>query len=133
MSGSIEAAISRVATRTGVNRNALERLVWNESRGNASIGWNKGGPHYSAGIAQVSRGVWETYSNLPYSQALNPKMYEYNIEVGAKYLKHNYQHYGTWRIALAAYNEGETITNRVLKGEREFSPITKNYISGVQN
>ncbi len=106
-------------------------MVWNESRGNPNVGWNKGGPHYSAGIAQISRAVWQTYSKVPYAEALNPRMYEYNIEVAAQYLKHNYDHYGNWKIALQAYNSGETVTNRVLAGKRTFSNITQRYAAGI--
>lgn len=121
-----------MASQVGVDRNVLERLVYNESRGNPAIGWNKGGKHYSAGIAQVSAGVWRTYSRQPYAEALDPKYFEENLTVAAQYLKHNYQLYGTWRLALAAYNEGETVMNKVLAGKRQLSPITQRYIAGVQ-
>lgn len=87
---------------------------------------------YSAGIAQVSRLTWNTYSRgRPYSEASDPKMFQENLMVGAQYLKHNYEHYGNWKTALIAYNEGETITDRILKGERGLSPITQRYVAGV--
>lgn len=89
--------------------------------------------NYSAGIAQVSRRIWKAYSDVPYSQAANPKNFEYNLEVGARYLRHNYDVYGSWKIALEAYNEGETVTNQVLAGKRDFSPITKRYVAGFED
>lgn len=102
--------------------------MWNESRGNPSIGMDRSG--YSAGIAQVSRLIWRTYSDLPYSEAIKPERFEENMTVAAKYLKHNYQHYGSWKLALQAYNEGETVMDKVLKGQRQLSPITVNYTKG---
>lgn len=114
--------------KTGVDRNALERLIYNESRGNPYVGMDKS--NYSAGIAQVSRLIWRKFSNLPYSEAIKPERFEDNIYVGAQYLKHNYDHYHNWKIALAAYNAGETVTDKVLAGKRQFSPITQKYIEG---
>lgn len=118
-----------MAARVGVDRNALERLIWNESRGNPAIGMDKS--NYSAGIGQVSRLIWRTYSKLPYTDAVKPEKFEENISVAAQYLKHNYKHYGSWRLALAGYNEGETVLNKVLRHERDLSPITKKYIEGM--
>lgn len=125
----IEAAITKAALRTGVNRNALERLVYNESRGNPNIGMDIS--NYSAGIAQLSRKVWNSHTNLPYSDAAKPQYYEENLEIGAQYLKENYHRFGSWRLALAAYNEGPTIVNKVLRHQRELSPITQKYIAGI--
>lgn len=112
--------------RVGVNRNALERLIYNESRGNPYVGMDRS--NYSAGIAQVSRLIWRKYSKMPYSEAIKPEKFEENMLVAAQYLKHNYEHYHDWKIALAAYNSGETVTDRVLAGKRAFSPVTQHYV-----
>lgn len=131
MSGAVESAISKAAIKTGVNRAALERVIYNESRGNPAIGMDS--KNYSAGIGQISRVVWRKYTSLPYSDAADPAYYETNIEIAAKYLKENYRRYHTWKLAMAAYNEGPGTLNKILKGERDYSPITKKYISGVTN
>lgn len=129
MSQSVENAITRIAIRVGVERNILERLIYNESRGNINVGMDRS--NYSAGIAQVSRLIWRTYSDLPYSTASKPEYFEENIETAAKFLKHNFDVYDDWPIALAAYNAGETVTNQVLQGKRNFAPVTLKYISGI--
>ena len=87
--------------------------------------------NYSAGIAQISRLIWNTYSKMPYKLAADPRYYETNIAVAAKFLKHNYEHYGTWKLALQAYNAGETVTDKVLAKLRKFNPITERYAAGV--
>ncbi len=130
MAGSIESAISRVASRVGVNRNALERLIYNESRGNPYVGMDKS--NYSAGIAQVSRVVWKQYSKLPYSEASKPEYYEQNITVAAQYLKENYKRFGNWKDSLAGYNQGITAWGQVKLGKRKPSPITLKYIKNFK-
>ena len=116
-----------MAAKVGVNRNALERLVYNESRGRINVGMDI--TNYSAGIAQISRKVWRSYSKLPYADAAKPQYYKDNLYVAAQYLKANYKEFGSWRAALAAYNEGPTILHKVLEGQRQLSPITQRYIA----
>ena len=130
MAGSIESAISRVAATTGVNRNALERVIFNESRGNPHIGMNK--TNYSAGIAQVSKAVWEKYSKIPFSQATDPKNYEHNMMIGAKYLKENYKKFGNWVDAMKAYNVGPTALQKIKQGNRQLPKTTQNYIKNFK-
>ena len=128
MGGNVELAISQSASRYGINRKALERVVWNESRGNIKAGMN--GSNYSAGVAQISRSVWRSYSNLPYADASKPMYYQQNIDVAAQYLKALHKRFGNWTIAIAAYNEGPTLMRRILSGQRGLSPITQKYIAG---
>lgn len=125
----MDQAISRIATRIGVDKDILARVVWNESRGNKAIGMDK--TNYSAGIGQISRGVWSRYSKLPYSLAADPSYYEQNLEVSARYLKDNYRKYGSWRLAMEAYNEGPGTLNQILAGKRGLSPITQKYVAGI--
>lgn len=112
----------------GVDRNALERLVYNESGGNINVGWDPG--HYSQGVAQVSKAVWDEYSHVPWSQAGNPDDYQENITVAAMYLRDQDRRFGSWQLALAAYNEGPGTLDQVLSGRRSLSPVTQNYIAG---
>jgi soluble lytic murein transglycosylase-like protein len=88
--------------------------------------------NYSAGIGQVSRTVWKTYSKLPYAEATEPKFYEENMEVAARYLKENYKRFGDWTNALAAYNSGPGAWEQVKQGTRKPSPITLHYIQGFK-
>jgi hypothetical protein len=131
LSGNIEAAITKVATRVGVERSALERLVWNESRGNIAVGMDVS--NYSAGIGQISRRVWSHYSTLPYSDAANPRYYMENLTVAAQYLHDMHSQFGDWRTALAAYNSGPGVIQQVLAGKRNLSYITQRYIAGVND
>lgn len=104
--------------------------MWNESRGNINVGMDHG--NYSAGIAQVSRAVWKKYSSLPYSDASKAKFYMENLEVAAKYLKSMHQQFGSWNLAMAAYNEGPSTMQKILTGKRGLSPITQRYIANLQ-
>lgn len=124
----VEATITKIALIDGVDHDALERIIYNESRGNINVGWDSA--HYTQGIAQVSAAVWEKYTNIPWNLASDPSYYEENINVAAEYLKSLYNRFGSWKIALAAYNEGPGNMVRILRGEKELSPITQSYISG---
>lgn len=106
----------------------MERIIYNESRGNPSVGFNK--TRYSAGIAQISKAVWRSYSKLPYSEAANPQYFEQNIDIAAKYLRENYLRFGNWKDALMAYNVGPTALQNIKKGKRKLPLITQNYING---
>lgn len=86
--------------------------------------------NYSAGIAQISRKVWQSYSNLPYSDAAKPEYYKENIAIAAEYLKSNYHRFGSWKLALEAYNMGPTALTQVLQGQRNLAPITAQYVAG---
>lgn len=126
----MENSISRVAALVGVDRNALERLIYNESRGNPFVGMDKS--NYSAGIGQVSRVVWKTYSKLPYAEAVNPQHYEDNMIVAAKYLKDNFSRFGSWTDALKAYNVGPSALQQIKQGKRQLPIITQHYTQGFQ-
>ena len=128
MTQSVDEAITQAALQTGVDRNALERLVYKESRGNINVGWDP--QHYTQGVAQVSETVWDEYSTVPWSEAGDADQYKENIEVAAMYLKSQYNNFETWTLALESYNAGPSVVNQVLSGQRQFSPITQNYVAG---
>jgi soluble lytic murein transglycosylase-like protein len=109
----------------GISRNALERVIFNESRGNPYVGMDKS--NYSAGIAQISRTVWKTYSKLPYEESANAKYYEQNITIAAQYLKMLYNRFGNWKEALQAYNVGPTALTQIKAGLRKLPKITQRY------
>ena len=83
------------ARRHGVPQDLFLRLVQQES------GWNaKAKSHAGAlGLAQLMPGTARKLRVNPHDP------YE-NLEGGARYLKQQYREFGSWRLALAAYNAG---------------------------
>ena len=83
------------ARRHGVPEDLFLRLVQQES------GWNpKARSHKGAyGLAQLMPGTARYLG-------VDPKDPAENLDGGAKYLKEQYREFGSWRLALAAYNAG---------------------------
>ncbi len=108
--------IARAAARKhGVPEDLFLRLVQQES------GWNpKAKSHKGAlGLAQL----------MPQTAAIlrvDPSVPHENLEGGARYLKEQYRTFGTWRLALAAYNAGPGAVKKYggIPPYRE----TKNYV-----
>lgn len=83
------------ANRHGIPADLFLRLIQQES------GWNAGARSHKGamGLAQL---MPATARNL----GVDPNNPTENLEGGARYLKRQYQTFGTWRLALAAYNAG---------------------------
>ncbi|MGJ5618999.1 lytic transglycosylase domain-containing protein [Sulfitobacter sp. MF3-043] len=83
------------ANRHGIPADLFLRLIQQES------GWNAGARSHKGamGLAQL---MPATARKL----RVNPDNPEENLEGGARYLKQQYRTFGTWRLALAAYNAG---------------------------
>jgi soluble lytic murein transglycosylase-like protein len=83
------------ARKHGVPEDLFLRLVQQES------GWNPGAvsPKGATGLAQLMPGT----AKLLRVDIHDP---EENLEGGARYLRRMYDRYGTWKLALAAYNAG---------------------------
>jgi soluble lytic murein transglycosylase-like protein len=90
----IEVARS-AARRHGIPEDLFLRLVQQES------GWNSGAVSHKGaiGLAQLMPG---TASLL----GVNPHDPEQNLEGGARYLRRQFDTFGSWPLALAAYNAG---------------------------
>jgi len=89
-------AIARdAARRHGVPEDLFLRLVQQES------GWNTGAvsPKGAIGLAQLMPGTAQVLR-------VDPADPVQNLEGGARYLRQQYNTFGTWRLALAAYNAG---------------------------
>jgi soluble lytic murein transglycosylase-like protein len=89
-------AVAREAARQhGVPEDLFLRLVQQES------GWNTGAVSSKGalGLAQLMPGTAELLGVDPYDP-------EQNLEGGARYLRMQYNTFGTWPLALAAYNAG---------------------------
>ena len=83
------------ARKHGVPEDLFLRLVQQES------GWNPGAvsPKGAQGLAQLMPG---TAARL----GVDPSDPQQNLEGGARYLAMMYSRFGSWRLALAAYNAG---------------------------
>ena len=83
------------ARRHGVPEDLFLRLVQQESGWNPNARSHKG----AIGLAQLMPG---TARDL----GVDPADPRQNLEGGARYLAEQYREFGSWRIALAAYNAG---------------------------
>ncbi|MGZ2257781.1 lytic transglycosylase domain-containing protein [Roseobacter sp. A03A-229] len=83
------------ARKHGIPENLFLRLVQQESNWNPRAKSHKG----ALGLAQL---MPQTARSL----RVDPMDPQQNLEGGARYLKEQYRTFGTWRLALAAYNAG---------------------------
>ncbi|WP_371823297.1 lytic transglycosylase domain-containing protein [Paracoccus sp. Z118] len=84
-----------IARKHGIPEDLFLRLVQQESGWNPSARSHKG----ARGLAQLMPG---TAAKL----GVNPNDPIQNLEGGARYLRQQYNAFGSWRLALAAYNAG---------------------------
>ncbi|MBV7392996.1 lytic transglycosylase domain-containing protein [Mameliella sediminis] len=90
------AEMARVAARKhGIPEDLFLRLVNQESRFNPKAKSHKG----AIGLAQLMPDTARLLGVDPH----DPRQ---NLDGGARYLKQQYQKFGSWRLALAAYNAG---------------------------
>lgn len=88
--------IARVAARDNdVPEDLFLRLVHQESRWNSAAVSHKG----AIGLAQLMPDTAQTLR-------VDPNDPEQNLKGGARYLRMMYERFGSWRLALAAYNAG---------------------------
>ncbi|MHA6262056.1 lytic transglycosylase domain-containing protein [Arenibacterium sp. CAU 1754] len=103
------------ARRHNVPEDLFARLIQQES------GWNpKAKSHKGAfGLAQLMPGTARALG-------VDPSDPYQNLEGGARYLARQYREFGSWRLALAAYNAGPD----AVKKHRGVPPYreTKNYV-----
>jgi soluble lytic murein transglycosylase-like protein len=110
---------------TGVSIVVACRLIWAESRWYPrAIGDKETGGARSLGIMQLS----EKY--LPYyavrfngGQGIDPFNPRVSIRIGLRYLARLYARFGTWSLALAAYNAGPARVERGLIPRRTLAYI----------
>ncbi|MCL4142462.1 UNVERIFIED_CONTAM: hypothetical protein GTU68_060134 [Idotea baltica] len=83
------------ARKHGIPVDLFNRLVQQESNWNPRAKSHAG----AIGLAQL----------MPFtakSLGVNPRDPAQNLDGGARYLKQQYRKFGSWRLALAAYNAG---------------------------
>ncbi|NBT31365.1 MAG: lytic transglycosylase domain-containing protein [Rhodobacteraceae bacterium] len=100
-SGPYLAMARSAAIRQGVPEDLFLRLVQQESGWNASARSPKG----ALGLAQL---MPETARRL----RVDPLDPAENLDGGARYLRQQYDAFGSWRLALAAYNAGPAAVQR---------------------
>lgn len=106
------------ARRHGVPEDLFLRLVQQES------GWNNSAisPKGAIGLAQLMPGTAELLG-------VDPTDPEDNLEGGARYLRMQYNLFGTWPLALAAYNAGPAAVEE--HGGIPPFDETKNYVQVI--
>lgn len=108
----------RAASKHGVPVGLFQRLVAQESGWNASARSVKG----ALGLAQL---MPETAREL----GVDPLDPEQNLEGGARYLRAQFETFGSWPLALAAYNAGPGAVARY-DGIPPFAE-TQNYVQVI--
>ncbi|MCY4305484.1 MAG: lytic transglycosylase domain-containing protein [Aestuariivita sp.] len=106
------------ATRHGIPLDLFLRLIQQESNWNPNAISHKG----AIGLAQL---MPETAKYL----AVNAKDPYQNLEGGAKYLAEQYREFGSWKLALAAYNAGPKAVEKY-NGIPPYNE-TKNYVKSI--
>lgn len=106
------------ARRHGVPEDLFLRLVQQESGWNPSAESHKG----AYGLAQLMPGTARKLG-------VNHKDPKQNLEGGARYLKQQYVTFGSWRLALAAYNAGPGAVQKY--GGVPPYKETKNYVKVI--
>ncbi|MEM1129673.1 MAG: lytic transglycosylase domain-containing protein [Pseudomonadota bacterium] len=85
----------QAARRHGIPESLFLRLVQQESAWNPTARSHKG----AIGLAQLMPGTARVLG-------VNPHDPHQNLDGGARYLRQQYEAFGSWRLALAAYNAG---------------------------
>lgn len=84
-----------IATRHNVPPDLFLRLIQQES------GWNP-----NAKSVKGALGLAQLMPQTARALGVNPLIPEQNLDGGARYLRTQYETFGSWRLALAAYNAG---------------------------
>ena len=107
-----------MARKHGIPENLFLRLVQQESAWKPRARSHKG----AIGLAQLMPGTARKLG-------VNPHDPRQNLEGGARYLKRMYNKFGSWKLALAAYNAGPGAVEKY----NDIPPYkeTKNYVRKI--
>lgn len=93
--GPYVSAARKMARKHGIPEHLFLRLVQQES------GWNPRARSHKGAI-----GLAQLMPQTARALGVNPHNPHENLEGGARYLSRQYRKFGSWRLALAAYNAG---------------------------
>lgn len=101
-------AIEDAAAKAGVPAAMIAGQIWQESRGNlAAVSTNGGNGLTDTGLMQVNPNTFkELQAKHPELQGKNLSDPATNIMAGAFYMKDMKDQFGSWDLALRAYNSG---------------------------
>ena len=114
-SGPLLSVARSVARRHAIPEDLFLRLVQQES------GWNP-----QARSVKGAMGLAQLMPQTARELGVNPSDPAQNLEGGARYLRQQYDTFGSWRLALAAYNAGPGAVQRY-DGIPPFKE-TRNYV-----
>jgi soluble lytic murein transglycosylase-like protein len=112
-------AVKKSSSRHGMDEKLIQAVIKVESNFESEAVSHKG----AEGLMQI---MPETQKELGMREAFDV---EENIEAGIRYLKKQYQRFGSWDLALAAYNAGPESVNRY--GGIPPYPETVDYVKKV--
>ncbi len=112
--GQYKGAIESAAAKAGVPASMLAGQIWQESRGNLGATSTNGGNGLTdTGLMQVNPNTFqELQAKHPELQGKNLADPETNILAGAFYMKDMKEQFGSWDLALRAYNSGPNGVDR---------------------
>lgn len=118
---------------TSVPANLLAAVIWDESKGIASVGTiNDENRQTDSGLMQINPETFTAlkaqHPDLVSSDASDPKT---NIMAGALYLKEQFDQFGDWNLALRAYNSGPLSVDPSDHTVSTTGFGTKNYVEKV--
>ena len=107
-------AIESASAKTGVPASMLAAQIWQESRGNLSATSTNGGNGLTdTGLMQINPNTFkELQAKHPELQGKDLSDPETNILAGAFYMKDMKEQFGSWDLALRAYNSGPNGVDR---------------------
>ncbi|HYH97652.1 lytic transglycosylase domain-containing protein [Hyalangium sp.] len=107
-------AIESASAKTGVPASMLAAQIWQESRGNLSATSTNGGNGLTdTGLMQINPNTFkELQAKHPELQGKDLADPETNILAGACYMKDMKEQFGSWDLALRAYNSGPNGVDR---------------------
>ena len=115
--GDIDTWITEAAQRYGIPENIFRKLVQAESGGNPN-----------ALSSANAMGLTQLMPDTAAEMGVNPWDPHENLLGGAKYLRQQYDRFGNWRDALAAYNAGP---GAVESGKAWGYSETQNYVQKI--
>ena len=116
---SLKPQIEAASKASGTPETIVAAVIWNESRGNVNVSATDGGS--DQGLMQIDNTTYDSEvagkNGLPHGTTPTDK--DQNIMAGATYLAALKEKFGTWDLALRAYNSGE---NGVDKNNPDATP-----------